>query len=157
MTTRSQWKGGRRARAGVLAFAAVSLLLVGELRTAMAGEPTDQIRAHIAAMYGALGGSASAPSPSRMASVRKVADQMFDWSAMAKEALGDHWTKRTAEERNEFGRHFVNLFVEEAALRWVKSLINGQGFRVASLRVALTAQPTCEPANLINYFPVQKS
>ena len=110
MTTRSQWEGARRAHAGVLVLAAVSMLLVGELRTAMAGEPTDQIRAHIAAMYGALGGSASAPSPSRMASVRKVADQMFDWNAMAKEALGDHWAKRTAEERNEFGRHFVNLF-----------------------------------------------
>jgi phospholipid transport system substrate-binding protein len=76
----------------------------------MAGEPTDQIRAHIAAMYGALGGSASSPSPSRMASVRKVADQMFDWSAMAKEALGDHWAKRNAEERNEFARLFVSLF-----------------------------------------------
>ena len=110
MTTRSRWKGARRVRAGVLAVAAVSVLLLGELRAAMAGEPTDQIRAHIAAMYGALGVSGSAPSPSGKASVRKVADQMFDWSAMAREALGDHWAKRTAEERNEFARLFVNLF-----------------------------------------------
>ena len=108
MTTRSPWKGVRRARAAMLVFAAVSML-VGE-RTAMAGEPTDQIRAHIAAMYGALGASGSAPSPSGMAPVRKVADQMFDWRAMAREALGDHWAKRTAEERNEFARLFVNLF-----------------------------------------------
>ena len=108
MTTRSPWKGVRRARAAMLVFAAVSML-VGE-RTAMAGEPTDQIRAHIAAMYGALGASGSAPSPSGMAPVRKVADQMFDWHAMAREALGDHWAKRTAEERNEFARLFVNLF-----------------------------------------------
>ena len=35
---------------------------------------------------------------------------MFDWSAMAREALGDHWAKRTAEERKEFARLFVNLF-----------------------------------------------
>jgi len=110
MTTRSRWKGARRVRAGVLAVAAVSVLLLGELRAAMAGEPTDQIRTHIAAMYGALGASGSAPSPSGKASVRKVADQMFDWSAMAREALGDHWAKRTAEERNEFARLFVNLF-----------------------------------------------
>jgi phospholipid transport system substrate-binding protein len=110
MTTRSRWKGARHVRAGVLAVAAVSVLLLGELRAAMAGEPTDQIRAHIAAMYGALGASGSAPSPSGKASVRKVADQMFDWSAMAREALGDHWAKRTAEERNEFARLFVNLF-----------------------------------------------
>ena len=110
MTTRSRWKGARRVRAGVLAVAAVSVLLLGELRAAMAGEPTDQIRAHIAAMYGALGASGSSPSPSGKASVRKVADQMFDWRAMAREALGDHWGKRTAEERNEFARLFVNLF-----------------------------------------------
>jgi len=110
MTTRSRCKGARRVRAGVLAFATVSVLLLGGLEAAMAGEPTDQIRAHIAAMYGALGASGSAPSPSGKASVRKVADQMFDWSAMAREALGDHWAKRTAEERNEFARLFVNLF-----------------------------------------------
>ena len=45
-----------------------------------------------------------------MAPLRKVADQMFDWSAMAREALGDHWAKRSTEERNEFARLFVNLF-----------------------------------------------
>jgi phospholipid transport system substrate-binding protein len=42
--------------------------------------------------------------------VRKVADQMFDWHAMAREALGDQWAKRNAEEQNEFARLFVNLF-----------------------------------------------
>ncbi len=110
MTTRSRWKGARRGRAGVLAFAVVPMLLLGGLRAAMAGEPTDQIRAHITAMYGALGAPSSAPSPSRMATVRKVADQMFDWSAMAREALGDYWAKRNADERSEFARLFVNLF-----------------------------------------------
>jgi phospholipid transport system substrate-binding protein len=115
MTTHSRRQGGRRVRAGVLAFAAASMLLLsmpllGGLRAAMAGEPTDQIRAHIAAMYGGLGASASAASPAGMASVRKVADQMFDWHAMAREALGDQWAKRNAEEQNEFARLFVNLF-----------------------------------------------
>ena len=109
MTTRSPRKYVR-ARAGVLAIAAVSLLLLGEPRAAMAGEPTDQIRAHITVMYGAVGASASAPSPSGMGSVRKVADQMFDWRAMAREALGDHWAKRSPEEQNEFARLFMNLF-----------------------------------------------
>ena len=31
MTTRSPWKGARLARAGVLAFSAVSMLLLGDL------------------------------------------------------------------------------------------------------------------------------
>lgn len=100
MTTRSR----------VLAFAAVSMLLLSDPRAATAGEATDQIRAHIAAMYGSLGASASVPSPSRTASVRKAAEQMFDWSAMARDALGDHWAKRNGEERNEFARLFVTLF-----------------------------------------------
>ena len=69
MTTRSPWKGARLSRAGVLVFSAVSMLLLGNLGTARAGEPTDQIRAHIGAMYGAQGATASAPSPSRMDSV----------------------------------------------------------------------------------------
>jgi phospholipid transport system substrate-binding protein len=86
------------------------VLLLGEPPAAMAGEPTDQIRAHITVMYGAVGASASAPSPSGMGSVRKVADQMFDWRAMAKEALGDHWAKRSPEEQNEFARLFASLF-----------------------------------------------
>jgi phospholipid transport system substrate-binding protein len=94
----------------VVALSAISMLLLGDLGTARAGEPTDQIRAHIAAMYTVQGASASAPSPSRMDSVRKVADQMFDWSAMAREAQGDHGAKRSPEERNEFTRLFVNLF-----------------------------------------------
>ena len=71
MTTRSRWKGAR-ARTGVLAIAVVSVLLLGEPRATMAGEPTDQIRAHIAVMYGAVGASASAPSPSSMGSVRRT-------------------------------------------------------------------------------------
>jgi phospholipid transport system substrate-binding protein len=109
MTTRSRRKSVR-ARTGILAIAAASVLLLGEPRAAMAGEPTDQIRAHITVMYGAVGASASAPSPSGMGSVRKVADQMFDWRAMAREALGDHWAKRSPEEQNEFARLFMNLF-----------------------------------------------
>ena len=109
MTTCSRRKN-RRARTGVLAIAAVSVLLLGQPRGAMAGEPTDQVRAHITVMYGAVGASASAPSPSGMGSVRKVADQMFDWRAMAREALGDHWAKRSPEEQNEFARLFMNLF-----------------------------------------------
>jgi len=116
MTTLSRRKGAR-VRTGVLAIAAVSMLLLGEPRAAMAGEPTDQIRAHITVMYGAVGASASAPSG--MGSVRKVADQMFDWRAMAREALGDHWAKRSAEEQNEFARLFMNLF-EDAYLSKIR-------------------------------------
>jgi phospholipid transport system substrate-binding protein len=110
MATQSRFTGAGRARAGVPALALASMLLLGGPSAAMAGDPTDQLRAHITAMYGAVGASGSASSPSQTASLRKVADQMFDWNTMAREALGDHWAKRNEEERNEFARLFVNLF-----------------------------------------------
>lgn len=109
MTTGSR-KGARRMYAVALALAAVSALLLGDPRAAMAGEPTDQIRAHITAMYAALEASGSTPAASWTAPVRAVANQMFDWRAMAREALGEHWEKRNAQERSEFARLFVNLF-----------------------------------------------
>src|SRR6266481_4022757 len=71
MATRSRGKGAR-ARTGVLAIVAVSVLLLGEPR-----------------------------------------------GAMAREALGDHWAKRSAEEQNEFARLFVNLF-EDAYLSKIR-------------------------------------
>ena len=77
-------------------------------RPVLAGPATDQIRVHIDQMYRlmAKAGSASeGPSP-----VRKIADQMFDWPAMAEGALGQQWGERTPAERAEFARLFGDVF-----------------------------------------------
>lgn len=44
---------------------------------------------------------------------------MFDWSEMARQALGRHWEQRTPEERAEFTRLFSDLF-EESYVSTVK-------------------------------------
>jgi len=42
--------------------------------------------------------------------VRKLADRMFNWIAMAEGALGQHWRERTPPERAEFVRLFADVF-----------------------------------------------
>lgn len=42
--------------------------------------------------------------------VRKLADRMFNWIAMAEGALGQHWRERTPPERAEFVRLFAEAF-----------------------------------------------
>ena len=109
MTMRSRLKRASVRRAALVTLAAISIVLSGTL-SAEAGEPTNQIRGHVAKMYDSLGASTSSASPARIPALRKVADQMFDWGAMSKDTLGEHWARRSAEERSEFARLFVNLF-----------------------------------------------
>ena len=45
----------------------------------------------------------------RLAEIRKIADDIFDFEEMAKRALGRHWEARTPAERDEFVRLFADL------------------------------------------------
>jgi phospholipid transport system substrate-binding protein len=73
-----------------------------------AGEATDQIRSHIDQMYRLVAQTGSASEGQE--AVRKVADLMFNWLAMAQGALGQHWGERTPAERAEFVRLFGDVF-----------------------------------------------
>jgi phospholipid transport system substrate-binding protein len=77
-------------------------------RPVLAGEATDQIRTHIDQMYHLVARTGST-AESREA-VRKLADRMFNWIAMAEGALGQHWRDRTPAERAEFVRLFADVF-----------------------------------------------
>lgn len=95
----------------------IALLVVIALRVvpfgldrAAAGEPTDQIRTHIEAMFRITGGSRSQSASQRDQAIRKVADQMFDWEEMAKESLAKYWVERRPADRAEFVRLFADLF-----------------------------------------------
>jgi phospholipid transport system substrate-binding protein len=43
----------------------------------------------------------------RREQIRKITDRLFNWSEMAKRALGDHWGSRTATERRAFADWFA--------------------------------------------------
>jgi phospholipid transport system substrate-binding protein len=49
----------------------------------------------------------------RQARLRDIADQVFDWAAMARSALAFHWRSLTAQQRQEFGPLFKEV-VEQA-------------------------------------------
>jgi phospholipid transport system substrate-binding protein len=65
---------------------------------AVSGGPTAQIRGHVDEMYRLVSNASERSAADGQAAVRKVADRMFDWSEMARGALGKHWQERTPAE-----------------------------------------------------------
>lgn len=91
-----------------LAVAMTSAVLCALGGPVVAGEATNQVRTHIDQMYQLVAKTGSRSEGQE--AVRKVADGMFDWPAMAQGALGQHWRARTPTERGEFVRLFGDVF-----------------------------------------------
>ena len=91
-----------------LPVAMISVVLSALGGPVAAGKATDQLRAHIDQMYRAVAKTGSTSEGHE--AVRKVADQMFNWPAMARGALGQHWNERTPAEQAEFARLFGDVF-----------------------------------------------
>lgn len=53
----------------------------------------------------------------RRAAIRRVANDVFDFTESAKRCLGPHWERRTAEERQEFARLLGDLLERAFASR----------------------------------------
>lgn len=104
-----------------LALVAVLAFQLGIAGTALAGAPTDQLRAYTDRVFQVLRSpeSKTMGGPDHRAAIRRILDEMFDWSEMARQALGRHWEQRTPEERAEFTRLFSDLF-EESYVSTVK-------------------------------------
>ena len=98
----------RRALAFVvgLAFAMAS----GLATPVAAGPPTDQLRGQIDQVLKVLDDpSLKKDEPARRAAVRKIADEIFDFSETAKRSLARHWQSRSQAERDEFTKLFADL------------------------------------------------
>jgi phospholipid transport system substrate-binding protein len=90
----------------------LSFVLQGPMAPdALAGVPTDQLRLSVDQALKVLGdGVAKREHPrERRATLRKIADDIFDWDETAKRSLGMHWQQRTPAEREEFVRLFAEL------------------------------------------------
>ena len=90
------------------------MFLVGPLvpREAEAGAPTEQLRTQVDKVLKLLEDpTLKAPDKAkeRRTAVRKLADEIFDFSETAKRSLGRHWAARTPEEREEFVKLFSDL------------------------------------------------
>lgn len=78
---------------------------------AWAGVPTDQLRSSVDKVLRLVGDPATKRESlrQRRASLRRIADDIFDWEETARRSLGTHWQHRTPSEREEFVRLFADL------------------------------------------------
>jgi phospholipid transport system substrate-binding protein len=115
----------RYRRRAVAAVALVVSLLV--VRDAGAGPPTDLLRTQIDRVVKALEEpelKKEGKARERRAAVRKIAEDIFDFTETAKRSLGRHWQPRTPAERKEFVDLFANL-LERSYLSKIE-LYNGE-------------------------------
>jgi len=75
---------------------------------ALAGSPTDQLRAYSEKVIKVLD-DPTLRAQDRRSAVRKIADEIFDVAETAKRALARHWQGRTPAEREEFILLFADL------------------------------------------------
>ncbi len=92
--------------------ALVACLVVLSVVAAHAGLPTDQLRGAIERVVKTLDNPSlkgEAKAPERRAAVRKIANDIFDFSEIARRSLGRHWTARSEAEQKEFVGLFGDL------------------------------------------------
>ncbi|MEK6665927.1 MAG: ABC transporter substrate-binding protein [candidate division NC10 bacterium] len=100
-----------------LVLAGVFILLVAP---AWAVTPTEQLKGSIDKIIPILEDptlKGDAKLKERRAAIRRVASDVFDFTESARRALGPHWERRTAEERQEFARLLGDLLERAFASR----------------------------------------
>jgi phospholipid transport system substrate-binding protein len=115
---------GNRRRAVAAVALVVTLMFC---RDGWAGPPTDQLRAQIDRVVKALEDpelKKENKHKERRAFVRKIAEEIFDFTETAKRSLGRHWQQRTPAERKEFVDLFADL-LERSYLSKIE-LYNGE-------------------------------
>jgi phospholipid transport system substrate-binding protein len=91
---------------------ALALLVAGITPAASAGPATDQIKPQIDRVVATLENPAlkgDDKAAERRQVLRDITDAVFDWTEMARRALGRHWAGRTPAEHQEFVALFREL------------------------------------------------
>ena len=94
-----------------------SLMSLSDPVSSMAGPPTDQVKATVDNAVGLLRESrnTTAAAQDRREQLRQILFTRFDFSEMARRALGAHWRRRTATEQQEFVQLFTELLERQYA------------------------------------------
>jgi len=115
----------------VLAFfvrvAVVLALVVAPVTAARAGQASDQLKVQIERVVKAIDDpdlKKESRALDRRKSVRKIAEDIFDFGETAKRSLGRHWLARSAAEREEFTGLFADL-LERSYISKIE-LFNGE-------------------------------
>lgn len=108
----------------MIRVAHVALVLAGltilSIAPAWAVTPTEQLKGSIDKIIPILEDptlKGDAKIKERRAAIRRVAGDVFDFTESARRALGPHWERRTAEERQEFARLLGDLLERAFASR----------------------------------------
>ena len=99
-------------RATALGIAVVLTLAMGAGRPAWAGAPTEQLRTQIDRVIKVLEDpelAKEARMSERRTAIRRVANDIFDFSETTRRSLGPHWQARTPQEREEVTRLYADL------------------------------------------------
>ncbi len=100
-----------------LVLAGLTILIVAP---AWAVTPTEQLKGSIDKIIPILEDptlKGDAKIKERRAAIRRVANDVFDFSESAKRCLGPHWERRTEQERQEFARLLGDLLERAFASR----------------------------------------
>lgn len=94
-----------------------SLMFLSDPVSSMAGPPTDQIKATVDNAVGLLRESRNTTAAAKdlREQLRQILFTRFDFSEMARRALGAHWRRRTATEQQEFVQLFTELLERQYA------------------------------------------
>jgi len=94
-----------------------SLMFLSDPVSSMAGPPTDQIKATVDNAVGLLRESRNTTAADKdlREQLRQILFTRFDFSEMARRALGAHWRRRTATEQQEFVQLFTELLERQYA------------------------------------------
>ena len=96
----------------VLGIAVALAMVMLAAQPARAGAPSDQLRTQIERVLKVLddaGLKKEAKARDRRVEVRKIAEDIFDFSETAKRSLGRHWAQRSQGEKDEFVSLFADL------------------------------------------------
>jgi phospholipid transport system substrate-binding protein len=99
-------------RSRLLAVGVATVLLSITAAPAWAGIPTEQVKGAIDRVLKTLDNptlKGDGKSLERRAAVRKIANDIFDFSEIARRSLGRHWQTRSDKEREEFILLFADL------------------------------------------------
>ena len=118
---------------GRLVATAVALMIgLGLVGDVSAGAPTDRLKAQIDRVVKTIEDPElrkETKNNERRAAVRKVADEIFDFTETAKRSLARHWQQRSPAERKEF----VDLFTDLLERSYISKIEFYNGERITYL------------------------
>lgn len=90
----------------------LTVAMLAASRPAWAGPPTEQLRVQIDRVIKVVEDPELKPDgrqTERQAAIRRLANELFDFTETARRSLGPHWQARTPAEREQFVRLYADL------------------------------------------------